>query len=254
VASCSHDSTVNIRNPNTWSSIQTYKGHASSVLVLDQIDDDTIVSGSFDHTIQIWKISTGENIGRIDVGLSVFSLKVLLNGFQIICGLEDYRENLRIYNYSSGELVKRLYGNNDLVYSIEVLNEQYLASGSRDKRVIIWDLETYSIKYNLTEHFYGVKSLKLLSSNFLASADDSGLIIIWNWLQGTLVHSIKGHGQVNSLDLYDDQTLVSGSRDKTIKFWNIFNGSLIETINTGIEINALATLYKGNLKVFDFIN
>ena len=67
-----------------------------------------------------------------------------------------------------------------------LLNKQYIASGSKDKRVIIWDLETYFIKFTLIGHSSFLTCVKRLSTNLLASADGSGSIMIWNWLQGTL--------------------------------------------------------------------
>jgi WD40 repeat protein len=60
VASCSSDKTVNIWNPNTGESIRKYTQHKEYVSSLDQIDEDTLVSGSVDMTIHIWKISTGQ--------------------------------------------------------------------------------------------------------------------------------------------------------------------------------------------------
>jgi hypothetical protein len=37
----------------------------------------------------------------------------------------------------------------------------------------------------------------------MASADESGFIILWNWLNGSLVHILKDHTWiVSSLDLY----------------------------------------------------
>ena len=80
----------------------------------------------------------------------------------------------------------------------------------------------------------------------MASSDKSGQIIIWNWLNGSLVYRLNGHTHyVYSLDLYDDQTLISGSWDQTIKLWNITNGQLIKTINTNIHIIALVMLQRG---------
>ena len=61
------------------------------------------MSGSWNGTIFIWKISSGENIRRIDVGKPVFTIRVLLNGFQIAFGLNTNNDNFRIYNYSSGD-------------------------------------------------------------------------------------------------------------------------------------------------------
>ena len=255
VASSSLDKTVNIWDPNTWSSIQVYNGHTDNVYGLDQIDDDTIVSGSWDKTIHIWKISTGENIRIIPIGQPVNSVRVLLNGFQIACGLLSFSGELRIYNYSSGNYsVQTLYTHTMMVWSIEVLNEQYIANGDANANVFIWDLETYSIKYKLKGHRDWVLCIKRISSNLLASGDRDGLIIIWNWLEGTLVHRLIGHTSElsgSSLDLYDDQTLISGSKDTTIKFWNILNGTLIETTNTGIQIKALTIFNKGKFLFFN---
>jgi WD40 repeat protein len=245
VASCSYDNTVNIWNPNTGESIQIYRQHTEWVLCLDQIDEDTLVSGSWDKTIHIWKISKGNTLNTINVGDYVYSVKSLSKGL-IACGLYG---NINIYEWSTGNSVKTLKGHSDYVLSIEILNERFMVSGSYDTRVIIWDLYSYSIKHILSQHQSEVMCVKRVSSNLMASGDKSGLIIIWNWLNGSLVHKLKGHtSYVFSLDLYDDQTLISGSYDKTIKLWNITNGQLIKTINTDIRIRALAMLERGKKK------
>ena len=57
VASASADKTVNVWDTLTWTSIQRYTNHTMTVFSLDQIDNDTMVSGSDDRTIQIWKIT-----------------------------------------------------------------------------------------------------------------------------------------------------------------------------------------------------
>ena len=53
VASASADTTVNVWNILTLTSIQRYTNHTGVVNSLDQIDNDTMVSGSRDQTIQI---------------------------------------------------------------------------------------------------------------------------------------------------------------------------------------------------------
>ncbi len=255
VASASDDKTVNVWDTLTWTSIQRYTNHTSLVRSLDQIDNDTMVSGSQDQTIRIWRISTGETLKTIYVyqGLNVvrvFSLEYK----QIVCGLFSSSNNLKIYNYGTGNWVRTLDGHSNHVYSIEMLSEQFMASGSHDNRVIIWDLSSYSIKYNLTGHTNWVSCIKRLSSNLLASGDGSGKIIIWNWLTGGRIFNLTGHTntlELNSLDLYDEQTLISGSsgyNDRTVKFWNITNGALIRSINVDIQIGALAMLKSSEWK------
>jgi WD40 repeat protein len=165
---------------------------------------------------------------------------------QIVCGKFGSTNNLQIYNYETGYLIQTLIGHTSSVYSIEMLSEQFMATGGNDRKVIIWDLSSYTIKYNLTGHTFPVYCIKRLSSNFIASGDQKdGLIIVWNWLTGERIFNLNGHANAlkyNSLDLYDERTLISGSVDRTVKFWNITNGTLIRSINVDIQILSLVML------------
>jgi WD40 repeat protein len=246
MASASGDSTVNIWDTLTWTSIQRYTNHTGWVRSLDQIDNDTMVSGSEDNTIRIWKISTGETLKIINVGAWVFVVRVFSIEYkQIVCGLLGSSSNLQIFNYETGVLIRILNDHSSDVRSIEMLSERFMASGGEDRRVIIWDLFSYTIKYTLTGHNHWVTCVKRLSSNLIASGDWNGTIIVWNWLTGEQIFNLTGHTSIiffNSLDLYDEQTLISGSVDRTVKFWNITNGKLIRSINVDIQIYALAML------------
>jgi WD40 repeat protein len=246
VASASNDNTVNVWNTLTWTSIQRYTGHTDRVFSFDQIDNDSMVSGSKDNTIQIWRISTGETLKVINVGADVYAVRVFSIEYkQIVCGKSGSSSNLQIYNYETGVFTRTLIGHSDSVFSIEMLSEQFMASGGYDQKVIIWDLSSYSIKYTLTGYTNAVYCLKRLSFNLMASGEMYGLIIIWDWLTGERIYYLNGHTDIiyfNSLDLYDEQTLISGSFDRTVKFWNFTNGTLIRSINVDIQISALAML------------
>jgi WD40 repeat protein len=245
VASSSKDKTVNIWDPNTWNSICVYKGHTQTVNGLDQIDKDTLVSGSYDQTIRIWKISTCQTIKIISTSANVFTVRVLSNRFQkqqIACGLSDTGKTSRINIYEQGDLIKTLISHTASVTSIEILSEQLIASGSWDYSVVVWDLNTYSVKFKLLGHRNGVNCVKKLSFNLMASGEDKGMIIIWDWLTGDLVYSLKGHTMtlwLSSLYLFDEKTLISGSQDKSIKVWDISSGQLLQTINTDLKIYAI---------------
>jgi WD40 repeat protein len=246
VASASADSTVNVWNTLTLKSFQRYTNHTGWINSLDQIDNDTMVSGSGDTTIQIWKISTGETLNIINVNMYVYAVRVFSIEYkQIVCGKLSTSNNLQIYNYETGALNRTLIGHSSSVYSIEMLSGQFMASGGDDKRVIVWDLYSYSIKYTLKGHMSAVFCIKKLSFNLIASGDLNGFIIVWNWLTGERIFNLIGHTSglnLNSLDVYDEQTLISGSLDQTVKLWNITNGSLIRSINVTFGISCLAML------------
>jgi WD40 repeat protein len=252
VASASQDYSVNVWNTLTLISIRKYTGHTGAVYSLDQIDNDTMVSGSTDNTTRIWRISKNETLKIINVYAWVYAVRVFSIEYkQIVCGKGGTTNNLQIYNYETGALIRTLNGHSAGVRSVEMLSDQFMASGGGgDFRVIIWDLFSYSIKYILMGHANIVSCIKRVSSNLIASGDYNGLIITWNWLTGGQIFTLNDHTDrfgLNSLDLYDEQILISGSWDETVKFWNITNGTLIRSINVNISINALAMLKSSEL-------
>jgi len=254
VASSSNDNSVNIWDIKTGVSVRIYKEHTDKVYSLDEINDDVLVSGSKDGYIRIWKISTGETLNKFYVEHSVNIVKVLQKSQLIVCGV---RNNLRIYNLSKNVMVKSLSGHdsNIIIYTIEILNEQFIASGGSDRNITIWDLTTDSIKYKLVGHEGTIFCIKRLSSYLIASADSFAGIKIWNWILGEHVNTLIGHTRaVTYLDLFDIYTLISVSWDKTIKLWNISNGSLLQTINTETKINALTMLKTSKIFNFSDIN
>jgi WD40 repeat protein len=250
LASASQDRTVNLWNTLTWTSIQRYTNHSSYVYSLDQIDNDTMVSGSSDKTIKIWRISSGETLKTINVSAVVLVVRVFSVEYKlIVCGLNDNSNNLQIYNYETGDFIRTFNGHSDNVRSIEMLSDQFMASGGGDNKVIVWDLFSYSIKYNLTGHSSSVECIKRLSSNLIASGDYSGKIIIWNWSTGKRIFNLTGQTGVlysNSLDLYDEQTLISGSGDNTVKFWNITNGELIRSLDVDVSYVYILAMLKSS--------
>jgi WD40 repeat protein len=196
-----------------------------------------------------------ETLRKIDTGEWVYSIKLILSNkqLQIACGLDLKTDNLKIYDYNTGLLIQSLAGHTSYLYSLEVLNEQYIASGSDDKNVFVWDLNTYTIKYNLNGHTSSVYFLKRISSNLFASTASNGVILVWNWLEGSLFQTLKGHSSgywYPLVDVFDENTLISGAWDRNIFLWNMSNGNIIHTVNAKITIKFLIMLETGKFTIF----
>ena len=251
VASCSADSTIYVWNSYTWVLIKKYLEHTKEVYCIDQIDNDILVSASYDWTLRIWKINTGQTISKIDLLSMAYAVKVLPNGL-IACGLVGIPENLVIYNYTTQTALHTLVGQSKTIYTIELLSDDLMASGSFDTTIIVWNITTFKYKYNFTGHTDRVFCIKRLTSNLVASADRPGNILVWDWLTNSIVHRFSGpnaHSNTlwtSSLALFGEQILISGSVDKTLKFWNISSGQLVQTIVVDFQINALAMLKTGS--------
>ena len=246
VATCALDFTVkvwNISSISNWTLSLNYTSHSKYVWALEWIDKETIASGSSDETIQIWSVASGQKQRTINTFHSVFSLKLLSNGFYLAVGL--FVSNIRIYNINDGSLVKILQGHTDQVNGLTLINNSTLASSSSDKTIRIWDLNTYDEKFNLAGHTSAIFGLKLLSSSLLASASIDTTIKLWNTTNGIEIRTLTGHKEtVFAIDLLNqnERTLISGSWDKTIKVWDWSTGQCLNTIETDLVIWSLAKI------------
>ena len=251
MVTCSNDARVNVwDSKNNWNKVQTYTGHSKAAHAFDFINEDTIVSGGLDQTIQTWSLLTGLTQRRIQVGSDLLSLKVLSNGFYVACGLGN--GDINIYNINNGNLISILKGHKGQVFDFTLIDEgNSLVSSSRDETLIVWNLITNTPKCTLTGHSDWVIGLKNISSNIIASCSADKTIKLWNTTSCQLIRTLVGHEGFLfwSLDLLDNgETLVSGSEDQTIKFWNWKTGQLLNSVNTGSRIYALNTIKSSSTK------
>jgi ribosomal RNA-processing protein 9 len=117
-------------------------------------------------------------------------------------------------------------GHTDQVLSVSVSSDgQYLASGSADCSVKIWDTRAKHacIKTFFNAHKEAVTSVSFrMGSHQLFTASTDRTIRIYNVDQMAYVETLYGHtSDVTAIDsLYRDRCL-SASRDKTIRLWKV---------------------------------
>jgi len=98
-----------------------------------------------------------------------------------------------------------------------------LASASRDKNVVIWDLDTSSVRKTLSGHSACVSSVVLSSDGkFALSGSWDRTARLWELDTGETVRTFEGHAKdVSSVAFSsDNRVILTGSRDQTIKAWN----------------------------------
>ncbi|RKK68447.1 Vegetative incompatibility protein HET-E-1 [Fusarium oxysporum] len=126
--------------------------------------------------------------------------------------------------------VQTLEGHGDRVNSVVFTADgQYLASGSGDGTVKIWDAATGACIQTLEGYGDLVFSA---DGQYFASGSGDGTVKIWDAATGACVQTLEGHGdRVTSVVFSaDGQRLASGSADKTVKIWDAATGACVQTL------------------------
>lgn len=236
--------------PSQTKNISLYKtiaGHDQDVQSVAITPDGTkIASGSFDGTIKIWHLKTGELIQTLnahsEAGEIISSIAISPDGQTLVSSSNSYGENIKIWDLSTGLLISTLKAQGVGVSVVAISpDSQLLASGGNDGSIKLWNLALGEELGTFSGHLGRVFSVAFSANGkFLASGGEDGSIHLWNLsrIQGKVGFDFQpdrrflGHtNMVHSVAFSpDNQRLASGSADKTIKLWNVETGEAIATL------------------------
>ena len=124
-----------------------------------------------------------------------------------------------------------LTGHSDSVNSLFQLNNEKLISGSCDKTIRIWDLESKKCINILRGHNNHINTITPLFGTNIASGSSDRSIKIWDLTTSQCLRTISLPGsedKVFSVTRLKDETLASGSSDKTVRIWDIKSGECVQ--------------------------
>ncbi|KAF7359518.1 hypothetical protein MSAN_01294800 [Mycena sanguinolenta] len=142
-----------------------------------------------------------------------------------------YSERLTIErNWRRGRCtVRTLKGHTDgvmcLQFSETLSNPDFpvLITGSYDRTVRVWNLETGVEIHCLKGHTRAVRALQFDDAKLITGSMDHTLKV-WDWRRGKCIRTLTGHTEGIVCLNFDLNVLVSGSVDSTIKVWNLRTG------------------------------
>jgi WD40 repeat protein len=206
-----------------------------------------LATGSFDKTIKLWKVETGEEIRTLSGHDSyVYSVSFSPNNKILASGGRD--NNIKLWEVETGKQIRTLTRHKYYVWSVSFSPDgQTLASGSGDKTIKLWEVETGkeictlpSERYANTGHQDSVFSISFSpDGQTLASGSRDNKIKLWNVETGEELYTLPseryanaGHKDfVNSVSVSpNNKILASGSRDNKIKLWEVETGKEICTL------------------------
>jgi len=144
-----------------------------------------------------------------------------------------------------GALIRTLEGHSYSVTSVAITSDDSkIVSGSWDKTIKIWDLNTGELLKTLKGHSDSVSSVAITSDDSkIVSGSIDNTIKVWDLNSGELLNTLERHySTVNSMAISSDNSkIVSGSGDNTIKVWDLNSGELLNTLedHSGYVLNTL---------------
>lgn len=139
------------------------------------------------------------------------------------------RQALREYNpWRFFECLCTLEGHSNSVCCLAISPDGHnLVSGSGDRTIKVWDVETAQAIHTLKGHSSCVSAVAIsLDGQTLISGSEDKTIKVWNLPTGRTIRTLTGHSQsvLCAAISPDGQTVVSGGQNLTIYLWDLQTG------------------------------
>lgn len=284
VVSASEDHTIRVWDAGNMTEVACLKGHDKSVYSVAVCPDNIhAISGGMDNHMIVWNIRSGRRIrtlpisGTFDKKYTVEPEKDLVNvntvhqidvtpdGRFAVTGQWDGSVRVwKLYNrlwwYSllRGVLRSqverfRFQGHSDPVLTVAFTPDgRRLVSGSGDKTIIVWNLQTGKEIRTLRGHSGSVECVDITQDGrFLLSSSSDASIILWDLDSGRRLHTLKGHSkfvrQVKTT--WSGCYALSASLDGSAILWNLTEAVEVARFTGDTQLTACATFPDNNTYV-----
>ncbi|KAH6680723.1 WD repeat-containing protein-like protein pop1 [Halenospora varia] len=216
--------------------VRVLAGHAHSVRAI-AAHQDTLVSGSYDNTVRVWKISTGETLHRL-TGHSMKVYSVVLDHKRNRCISGSMDNFVKIWSLDTGACLFTLEGHSSLVGLLDLRDER-LVSAAADSTLRIWDPENGQCKSTLTAHTGAITCFQHDAQKVISGSDRT--LKMWNIKTGEcmkdLLTDLSGVWQVK----FDERRCVAAvQRD---------NMTYLEVLDFGASRDGIPASQRGSRKV-----
>jgi WD40 repeat protein/transcriptional regulator with XRE-family HTH domain len=203
-------------------------------------DGRTLASGGDDAVIRLWDVSTGKPLQTLSSQNSpIYALAWSPDGCLLAGGCFD--GSIHLWEMQGGQAAQPgasriLTGHSGPVWSLAFAPDRSrstLASGSFDRTVRMWDVESLEVLETLAGHTAPVNTVAWSPDGcLLASGSRDQTIWLWDVERASYRTTFHGHTAVvhDLAFMPDGRSLLSGSEDGTLRVWDVERGQCARVI------------------------
>lgn len=165
--------------------VRALTGHHHSVRAI-AAHGDTLVSGSYDCTVRVWKVSTGETVQRLQ-GHTQKVYSVVLDHARNRCISGSMDNMVKVWSLETGQCIFTLEGHTSLVGLLDLSHER-LVSAAADSTLRIWDPENGQCKSRLCAHTGAITCFQHDGQKVISGSDRT--LKMWNVKTGEFVQDL----------------------------------------------------------------
>lgn len=228
--------------------------HTESVVTLAfSPDNERLISGSLDGTVQIWRITDAgltdllAEFNQVDITGPALSLATFFSNNELFVA-DPYNHRINLWNLETGQMAPVFTGHYSLITNLEIsADKNRLASAELwDKAIYIWDSTTRQ-GVNIPELYIDAgydKTLAISSDGRLVAFGDirSELGVVYDVVSNEKLYFVEGRKAIFSADNQKIATVLQKAN-----VYNAQSGQLLHSFDIQSSGGGLAFSPDGNL-------
>lgn len=236
------DETVCIwTNDGSQSPIHELEAFGGVGVVRYSPNGDFIVAGCGDGFIRVWRTTDYRLVHEVEAHAGRITVIAWdAEGASLVSAARDSKVKLWRFAPTTGRLriVDEFHGHSDQVFGACFLRDGRVASGGRDGRVLIWNVEDNPRREVLRGHTNLVRAVSITSDGrFVASGGHDYDLRLWDLTEDESF-VLKGHvGAIRDLAISpNDRLIASGGWDGRVILWDLPNRKRLQVLDHQLPV------------------
>ncbi len=206
--------------------IRTLEGHAGWIRSVAFSSDGTMLaSGSYDQTVRVWEVATGEQRQLLAGHTNAVLTVAFAPDGQLVAGA-GRDQTVRLWQVQTGQLFRTFLGHTDWVRGVAFHPDgSTLTSGAFDQKLCFWSITTGQLEQTTQGYSNPIMSIDYSPDGNTLVNSGAEHVHLWHGATGRLQQTLRGHTNRIRCVVFGPpradggQLLASGGYDNTIRLW-----------------------------------